>query len=236
MVVSTRALWTLGLGLIGLGVMAGPTFGQQDTAVRKTTTQSTAPVPPAPATFGTVDIQAVFKGYEKVKATSEEFKTAVMARQNELMKSAQEMKLESEKLAKMAPGSVDFKKVEDRMTQLKADIEARREQAEREFSVREAEMLSTLYKEIQSMVGRVAKHRSLNYVLKVSNDPVNGADPNSAMRAIDRSVVYADSQNDITADVVRYLNVEYRAASGASPKAGASAASAAPSAAKPRGN
>jgi outer membrane protein len=221
MVVSTRAIAAVGLGVVGMAVLVGPSLGQQpqDPAVRKTATQATAPKPPAPATVGCVDISAIFKGYDKVKVNSEEFKTAVMAKKGELMKFQAEAQQETEMLAKMTPGSVDFKKHEDRITQLKAQHEASREQYEREFTMREAEMLATLYKEIQAMVGRIAQYQGLTYVVRVSNDPVTGANPNSAMMAIERTIVYADTRNDITSMVIHNLNLAYKAAGGAPPKA-----------------
>ena len=230
MVVSARAILAMGLGVVGLGLLAGPTFGQQpDGAVRKSAAQATpAPVkPPDPATFGTIDMAAVFKGYDKVKTSSEEFKSAVMSKKNELMKLMSEAQQQSEMLAKMTPGSLDSKKYEDKISQLKAQHEALREQYERDFSLREAEMLATLYKEIQAMVSRVAQFRKMTYILRVSNDPVSGSNPNSAMMAIERTVVYAETRNDITEDVVKYLNMQYKAAAGTSPGATSSTAPAA---------
>ncbi|WP_406700304.1 OmpH family outer membrane protein [Singulisphaera sp. Ch08] len=237
MVVSSRAVAAVSLGLIGVMALASSSQGQQqDVAVRKTTTQSAAGPAPAPATFGSIDMTAVFKGYDKVKVSGEEFKAAVMLKKKDLMGIMQQMQQESESLAKMTPGSSDALKIEDKLTQLKASNEAGREQAEREFALREAEMLATLYKEIQSMVTRVAKFRGMTYVLRVSNDPVTGSDPNSAMRAIERSVVYADTTNDITKEVVQYLNAEYsKSRGGATPKA-TSSVTPNPASVKPAGN
>ena len=64
--------------------------------------------------IGTVDMDAVFKGYEKFKATNKEFQAAVLARQNELMKIKSEGEEEAQMLAKLTPGTEDFKKHEDR--------------------------------------------------------------------------------------------------------------------------
>jgi Skp family chaperone for outer membrane proteins len=230
MVVSTRTIAAVGLGFLGMACLVGPTLGQQspDPAVRKAATQATAPRPPAPATFGSVDMAAVFKGYDKVKVNSEEFKAAVLGKKNELMKFMSEAQQEQETLAKLTPGSIDYKKHEDRITQLKAQHEASREQYEREFTLREAEMLATLYKEIQSMVARVAQARGMTYIVRVSNDPVTGSNPNSAMMAIERTVVYADNRNDITTDVVFHLNREYKASGGTPPKATTTGSTAAP--------
>jgi outer membrane protein len=223
MVVSSRAVVAVA---VGLGLAVGPALGQQqDNAVRKTTSQSSAPKPPAPAVFGTVDIDAVFKGYDKVKASSDEFKAAALARKQELMKLLNEAQQENEMLSKLTPGSVDAKKHEDKLTALKAQHEANREQAEREFALREAEALATLYKEIQQMVGAVAKTRGMTYVIKVSNEPISGSNPNSVMAAMAKTVVYADARNDITNDVVFWLNRNYKAAGGVKPKAAATAPS-----------
>ncbi len=172
MVVSTRKFTVVGLGLMGLISLVGPAQGQQagDPAVRKTNSQApaaNAPKPLTPAIIGCVDIGAVFKGYDKVKVNSEEFKAAVIAKKNDLMKLMSEAQQESELMAKMLPGSVEFKKHEDRITELKAKHEAAREQYEREFTLREAEMLANLYKEISAMVGRVAQYKGMNYILRL---------------------------------------------------------------------
>jgi len=227
MVVSNRAIATVLFSVVGLAVLVGPSLGQQsqDPAVRKTTSQTAAPRPPVvPPVIGSIDVATVFKGYDKVKVTGEEFKTAVLAKKGELMKLQSEAQQLQETIAKLTPGSIDFKKIEDRMSQLKAQHEASREQYEREFSLREAEMLATLYKEIQSMVSRVAQARGMTYVVRVSNDPVTGANPNSAIMAIERTIVYADPRNDITNDVVFHLNREYKASGGPTPKAATSSA------------
>ncbi len=94
--------------------------------------------------------RAVFKSYDKVKVSNKEFNAALMARKNELMKIMAEAQEEAQMLAKLTPGTEDFKKHENRVTELKARHEAGREQAEREFAQREAEAMATLYKEVQA--------------------------------------------------------------------------------------
>ncbi len=114
-------------------------------------------------------------------------------------------------LQKLTPGTADAKKHEDRMTMLKAQMEAGQESAQREFALRQAEVMATIYKEIQAMVARVAQWRKMNYVLRVSTKPPAGTDPNSVMAAMYEPVIYADPRNDITSDVVHYLNYYYKA-------------------------
>jgi outer membrane protein len=83
--------------------------------------------------------------------------------------------------------------------------------------------MATLYKEIQAMVARVAQWRGMTYVVKVSNRPITGTDPNSVMAAMGEAMIYADPRNDITNDVVHYLNYYYKATAGPAPAASPSA-------------
>jgi outer membrane protein len=229
MVVSTRGIFAIALGLAGLAFLVGPLRGQgQDGAVRKAANPASRTEPPAPIApvIGTIDVDAVFKGYDKWKVTNNEFQAAVLARQNELMKLKSEAQEEAQMLSKLTPGTEDFKKHENRVTELKARFEAGREQAQREFALREAENVATIYKEVQAMVARVAQWRKMNYVLKIANQPISGTDPSSVMNAINGTVVYAEPRNDITNDVVFNLNRTYKAMAGPATKAANAAAGA----------
>jgi outer membrane protein len=247
MVLSSRLIAALGLGAAGAALLASPILGQgQDAAVRRTAAgnagaatakkEFAAVVPP---TIGTIDLEAVFKGYEKVKAQAEEFNAAALAKKKDLMKIQSEMQQQAEMLTKYSPGSEDFKKTENHVTELKARMEANREQAEREFSTREAESMATLYKEIQGMVKQIAEMRRMNYIVRVSNQPISGSNPNSVMAAMSNTMVYADPRNDITNDVVHNLNRIYISMGGhvVKPPAGAAAGqpAAAPAAAPAAG-
>ena len=133
MTVSTRAAWALGLGVAGFAIAVGPTLGQQqDAGVRKTTASAASPKAVSPAVIGTVDLDAVFKGYDKVKADSEEFKSAAQVKKGELMKLQAEAQQEQEMLAKITPGNPTAKKHEERITALKAQHQAGMESAERD--------------------------------------------------------------------------------------------------------
>ena len=225
MVISSRAIVAVGLSAVGLGLLVGPSLGQQqDAGVRRTASPSTAaPAAPISPVIGTIDMDVVFKNYDKVKVSSEEFKAAALARKGDLQKIQAEAQQEAEILAKLTPGTEDFKKHENRVTELKAKFEAGREQAERDFASREAEAMATLYKEVQAMVARIAQWRKMTYVVKVSNQPISGSNPNSVMAAMANTMVYADSRNDITNDVVYNLNRIYKATGGTTVKGSATA-------------
>jgi outer membrane protein len=232
MVYSTRAFLAIGLGSVGLSFLVGRSLAQQDGAVRKANgpdaTRAAAPAAPIAPVIGTVDMDAVFKGYEKFKVSNKDFQAAVLARQNELMKLKAEGEEETQMLAKLTPGTEDFKKHENRVTELKARLAAGREQAQREFQLRESENVATIYKEVQLMVTAIAQWRKMNYVVRVTNLQPAGADPNSVMAALQNTMIYFDPRNDITNDVIFNLNRRYKIPAGSANNSAKSAATAAP--------
>ena len=148
-----------------------------------------------------------------------------MATKNELMKIQDEAQQEARNAGKADAGRPKTSRsTRTSVTELKARYEAGREQAEREFASREAEAMATLYKEIQTMVARVAQWRKMTYIVKVSNQPISGGNPNSVMAAMANTMVYADPRNDITNDVVYNLNRYLQANGGCGPKAASAAA------------
>jgi Skp family chaperone for outer membrane proteins len=238
MVVSSRAILAVGLGLV---LSSGTAFGQGaapagDPAVRKTNTPAASPGPgqtaavpkPVAAVFGTVDMKGVFDGYDKMKSLEAEFMAAVKSKQGEIAKIQAEAQEEVQKLSKMTPNGVDSKKIEDHLTELKGQLEAKRDNAQRDFTARQADMLSSVYREVQDMVRRIAQYRGMTYVVQTSNEAPSASDPQSVMAAMAKTVVYADPRNDITNDVVHNLNRAYKASGGVAPRAAAPAAGVTP--------
>jgi len=230
---------------LGMAVEASAQQQTQDRGVQRTAAGGTAaaggsasnsPAPAIAPVFGSIDMDAIFKNYEKVKSTSDEMQAKALAKQQELQKMVADMKAAAEKQSSLAPTSPEFKKFDQQLTQMKIQAEAAQQSAQKELAQMEAEALAGLYREIQSMVARVAAWRGMTYVVKVSNEPVTGGDPNAVMAAMSRTVVYADPRNDITQQVVQYLNVEYRKTAGAAARPAGGAAPAAGAAAPARGN
>ena len=239
---STRAALAVGLGCVGVAGLVGQSAAQQgdSKAQRFAATNANAGTGAAavsvqmpPVSIGSVDVEGVFKSYDKVKVAGEILNAEVMKRYKELTDLANEGKQEQEKLAHMAPGTPDAKKCEDRMVQLKAQIEAGRQNAEREFTQKETETMSSIYNEVAAMVALIAKDRGMTFVVKYNDAKVMATEPNSAMSAMSKTIVYADPRVDITNDTIRFLNYNYKIAGGVPPKNPNAATPVARPAAKP---
>jgi outer membrane protein len=215
----TRTAAAVGLGLVGVALIVGPSLGQSDNSVSRTNAGSAAaPKGPGPAVIGTIDLGAVMKGYDKAKFLAQEFEAAYQAKAGELMKINNERQQAGEELEKVQPGSVEYKKRTERMSELKVKLEAGREQAQGEFMLRDAEIRTTLYKEVQDMVARAAHQRGLTLVIRYSNDPISPTNTDSVIAAMSRTVMYTDPATDLTRDVINWLNIQYKRSGGQPPK------------------
>jgi Skp family chaperone for outer membrane proteins len=215
----------MGLCLVGVAGLVAPSFGQQQDAKVKaasnpaaSTEASAARVAPKAAAIGSIDIEKVLKDYDKFKVANETIRAEALARHKSIMEIATEAKQEQEKYAKFLPGSPDAKKCEDRITQLKAQFEAGRENAEREFAQKEAEIMATIFNEISAMTKGAAVQRGLSFVVRYSDAPASGSEPNSVAAAMGRTVIFADPAADITAYVTYWLNQRYKESGGVAPK------------------
>lgn len=218
--VSPRKLSAIGLSLAGFMYMVAPSQGQAPKAdPRVQGTANTTPTagrptgsltPATPTVVGTIDLDYVFKNYEKVKAANKELGAAIQVRKGELMKYDDEARQVVEMMKKLQPTSEDYHKYENKLTELKAKMEASKEQAERDITLRQAETMATLYKEVQAYAKWVAQRRGITHVMTSTSTPPSGSDPNSVLAAVNRPVIFSDPANDITNDVVYYLNKTYQ--------------------------
>lgn len=177
-----------------------------------------------PATIATIDMDAVFKAYDKVKESSDQFRAAAMAEQQKLTKFAADIQVEMDKLRKLQPDSDTYRELESKVTEMQVKHKSMQERAGREFSRREAESMAALYKEIQAMAARVAAHKGYTLVIQGPATEMDTGDPNRLLAAMARTVVYADPRSDITNDVIFNLNHFYKQAkAAAAPAPGAAA-------------
>ena len=230
---STRAALAVGLGCVGVAALVGRSVGQtapsQDTRVARAGTSggaAAAAVAPPALAIGTLDVEAVFKGYDKVKVAGETLNAEVQVRYKELTDLANAGKTEQEKLNRFTPGTADYKAIENKMVQLKAQIEAGRENAQREFTQKETDMMTSIYNEIAVMAQAAAQQRGVTCVVKYNEGKIPSSEPNSAMAAMSKTVIWADPRYDLTKAVIGYLNQKYKVDGGVAPKGTAPAAGA----------
>lgn len=239
-----------GLCLTGvLGIVAqSPGRQTRDGDVRKTAAGTSGrTVAPSAMLIGTIDMEAVLKGYEKAKALEEKVAADIQEERKKLIQMQAEMKQLADQASRFAQNSPDAKKYMNQAMEIEVKLKANEQKLKAEFAMRWADTSASLYEEIQRFAAAVAKKHGMSMVVRIMPPPAQGQDPDSVMNGMQRNVVYADPALDISNEVINYLNNKYRtdnaatgspsASSTGAPKrdAGASPASAGSHRARPTG-
>ena len=165
----------------------------------------------APA-IGSIDMDAVFKRYEKVQQSLERTKADIEAEQKRLANTAAQTEKLVRTLQDLPAGSGDFIALQARIDALKEVQSTERGRVQDEANRRQVRTTAALLEDVQETIASVAKENGLSYVVKVSPSPRTDSAPNEVQDALNRSVVYADPENDLTEDVIRELNRKFKAA------------------------
>jgi len=189
--------------------LAGPRPGEVQRSSQTETGVAEKQPLTASAAIGSVDMDAVFRRYSKVKRVSEGFKEqakdAPKERYNPLLEEVQKLK---DQLAKLAPGTQEHSTLEGRFTAMKERLEVERSMLERDFADREAQNMSEIYGEIQAAIARAAKRKGLSHVVRITRDLPSPTDPNKLTKLLNGSILFADPRNDLTDEVIHDLNRE----------------------------
>lgn len=170
--------------------------------------------PPAPK-IGLIDMEEVFKNYDKFSALQDEFNADMQVSQAQLKKGYDRLQLMQKKAQdkSIKKGSPKFLELEVNFTKKKAEFEADVQNSKRSFDRRKAELFKTIYGEVQDMVDAYAKRFEYTLVMQFRRPKFDSADPQSVQQSLTSSVVYYNPNDDITDHVIKYLNKQYASTS-----------------------
>src|SRR4051812_27197221 len=113
MPMSQRVALATALSLAGVAGRVAPSARPQGGEVRKANSPTPAKVA-APATLGTLDLEAALEGYDKYKVIGARFQADAKKEQGKQTILVGEFKQAQEEMARFKPGSVEFQKYNDK--------------------------------------------------------------------------------------------------------------------------
>jgi Skp family chaperone for outer membrane proteins len=162
--------------------------------------------------IGSIDMDAVFKRYTKIRRYQETHKAALDAARGRIAKLQADAASSVELMQKLVPDSPEYRAARDQVATLKGRIESERAVAEGELSRLQARESAWLLEEIQRVIAEVARVKGMDFVVKVEAGLRADANPDEVFTAMKRSVLYANPRNDITEEVIGELNRRFVAA------------------------
>jgi len=171
---------------------------------------------PAAVKVGLIDMEEVFKNYEKFNALHNEFKTEMESHKAGL-KSVYDRLQQTQKQLQdplIKKGSPKYVELEASFTKQKAAFEAEVQTKNLKFKRREVEIYKTVYGEVQDMCEAYAKHYGYSLIMRFRRPTFDATDPEAIARDLASPVVYYNSGDDITEKIYKALNNEYRKVAG----------------------
>ena len=182
--------------------------------------RATPPKQKADATsVGLIDMAHVFQNYEKFKELRKDLQAAVLESDSAAKEMAQQFQNLQQKLAaeskELDPGSPEHEAIHRRLLEEKSKFEAWRAATQSKLAGRETEMLKVIYADVSKMVKLYADYAQYSLVLRFNSKGVeDDMQPQQAIQAMNKNVIYYQTGNDITEPVLRKLNSEYAKSSG----------------------
>jgi Skp family chaperone for outer membrane proteins len=165
--------------------------------------------PPAdPATIGSVDLEKVFNEIDRraeaetaLEALAEQFQQ----RREELRQIAEQKRMDMDLLA---PGTDKYADAEDAWTQAVLEYRAAVEFSKAKLDAKRAEARTTIYQEIVDEAAKFAQANGVDFILADDSgiDLMEGTDLQVVQQMSLRRLVYADPANDVTYDLITWIN------------------------------
>jgi len=198
----------VGAGLLAVGGVA---------AARNADALIAVVAPPAPV-IAVIDLQKVFAGLEERITRQADLEGQGKTMQEELDRLLASGKDEATK-ADALPNGPDKAAAIERLAELQLNLRVRKELFENKLDQRRAETFRVLYAKIADATKRMAQQNKYTMVLTTDDagDLPAGMTTQDTQKGIgSRRVVFVDAGHDVSAELVGFMNTEFRAA-GAKP-------------------
>jgi Skp family chaperone for outer membrane proteins len=173
--------------------------------------------PAAEGRVGVVNLARVFKDCDQTQALNVELEAETKRIRLEGDKKMQAIRAEEEALQAFTPDSADWYARNQKLKRLK--LEHRVFLALEEDRIGEDYMrwMKEIYETVSAGIAKVAKKRGMQVVLTEDEVDLGVTDPKLLQQLIlNRKVIYADPQVDLTEEVLASLNADFAAAGGPS--------------------
>ena len=166
---------------------------------------------PSPHQVGLIDVAYIFENYEKFKDQREGLKAAAEKAQAQAMQMAEAFRAKQQALQTLTPNSQEYAKVEAELFEMQGRLQAFQQSEQRDIVRKQADLFKQVYMEVQKATNDYSKYYKYTLVLRFSREDTTAAtDPQKILQGLNKQVVYYQQNDDITDDILNYLNDTYR--------------------------
>ena len=191
----TSLSWaTLGFTVLIVGMLAPGAQSQQPAGANATR-------------FGVavVDVTYIFKNHQRFKAMTDQMRGDVQKAEDALREERQRIANMEEQLKTFKAGTPEYKRLDEQITEQKANFNLEATRQRKDFLEREAQIYYQAYLEVQDAVKYYAQANNIGIVLRFNGDPIEPGKREEVLRGINKAVVFQNGI-DITPDILRAVN------------------------------
>jgi outer membrane protein len=164
---------------------------------------------PPPGGIALVDVAYVFKNYNKFNGNYELMKKDVKQREQEIVELQEELKKLVQQKSTFTPDSPNYKQLDQKLAQKKAELELLAANSRDEFTRKEASLYHQTYQEVEAVIQQYADRNGIMLVLRASRDDESkSSNPQEVIKEVSQQVVYSAPGMDITDQVLALLNAK----------------------------
>lgn len=126
------------------------------------------------------------------------------------------MKSKQLELQALNPGSPGYATLESQLFEMQGKLQAFQQTEQREIMRKQAELYKEIYMEVQKATGEYAAYYNYTLVLRFNREEAQDSnDPQKIIQGLNRQVVFYQTNDDITDQILDYLNDKYAKTAGA---------------------
>jgi Skp family chaperone for outer membrane proteins len=153
-----------------------------------------------------LDLSRVLKEHPRFQQEMAALKGQVQTAETTMKQKRDELRSQAEVLKSYQPGSLDYKRLEEKITTDSAQLQADVQLSRKDFLEKEAKAYHAAYQEVQQIVNWLAGQYGYVAVLRYNGEQVDPNDPESILRDINKPVIWHNQGVDITELVLQQLN------------------------------
>ncbi|WP_254512530.1 OmpH family outer membrane protein [Anatilimnocola floriformis] len=155
-----------------------------------------------PSVVAVIDVAKVFEKADSQITKMKELKADVDTFDAAVKTAAAEIKESEEKRKLLPAGSDEAAQAELQNKQQVLAMQSKIAQKKAEFLKREGEVYFDTYTEMERAIKLVARKRGVTMVIRQGNETMNRGDRDSVLKGVNRAIVYAHEDNDVTEAVI----------------------------------
>jgi Skp family chaperone for outer membrane proteins len=204
--VATFAVAIVSLGLAAVSAVAQPPVARPTAPAGGVAPGGVPAAGTAHHGIAVIDVTYILENYTKLKKAMDYYKSQAQQAEDALKRQQETIRKRAEGLKTLAPGSPDYKKLEEELTKAESDWKLEVASKRRDFAEQESTYYLKAYQELSAAVKTYCERTGIQLVLRFNGAPIDPNNREMVQMEVFKLVMYYDERINITEPILQELN------------------------------